>query len=633
MSEAPLASVESFFALSLDLMCIAGTDGYFRLLNPAWERKFGWTAEEMMAVPWHEFVHPEDRGRVLSEMENHVEGSITFSFESRQLCRDGSYRLLLWNAVPDLDVGLIYAMARDLTEQRAAEDALRASEAESSAVLETAVDAIITIDAEGTIEHFNPAAVEMFGYAAEEVIGDNVNVLMPEPFHSEHDGYLARYLETGEKRVIGTGRQVEGRRRDGTVFPMGLTVGEVDREHRSFTGIARDLSDLVTAQVALEDAMLQAERANRAKSEFLSGMSHEVRTPLNAMLGFAQLVEMEATTDEERESADQILRAGRHLLDLIDEVLDISRIESGRMRFSLEPVSVDEVVGECLDLVGPQAGRRSVEVVPPDAEGLFVRADRQRLKQVVLNLLSNAVKFNRDGGSVTLEVATADPRQVRISVADTGPGISAEMTERLFEPFDRLGVEASVVEGTGLGLTLAKRLVETMGGTIDFETAPGEGSTFWIEMPAATESSADDLRAAKDVGVARTSTSTAGCVLYVEDNQSNIRLVERLLEARPEVELLTATHGVTGVEMAAQRDPDLILLDLHLPDIPGQEVLARVRAQPETSEIPVVVLSADATPVSMDELLDAGADDYLTKPLEVPRFFALLDDLLGRPAG
>jgi PAS domain S-box-containing protein len=408
--------------------------------------------------------------------------------------------------------------------------------------------------------------------------------------------------------------------------------------------IARQTEDLErrvearTAELSSANAQLQreigerrraeeeADRANRAKNEFLSRMSHELRTPLNGILGFAQLLEMDARDTGEQESVSHILKGGRHLLGLIDEILDIARIEAGRLPISLEPVPVGDAVKSALDLVGPQATARRISLDGGAAfDGRFVLADRQRLQQVLLNLLSNAVKYNHEGGGVTVSCADGAGGWLGIAVADTGSGIAPDKLERLFTPFDRLGAEQGDVEGTGLGLVLSKRLVEAMGGRLLVDSRQGSGSTFTIELPASSEPTG--LSSGTDAATTPAARGR-GTVLYIEDNVANLRLFERLVERRPGVTLLTSMHGRQGVELAVAHRPDLVVLDLHLPDVAGDVVLAMLRDDPRTRGIPVVILSADAIPADVSRLLAQGARAYLTKPLDVGAVLALFDEVL-----
>lgn len=412
--------------------------------------------------------------------------------------------------------------------------------------------------------------------------------------------------------------------------------GELGQLARAFDEMSAALQQrevqLKQAEEEARRAQQTADQANQAKSEFLSRMSHELRTPLNAVLGFGQLLEMDNLAPAQRESVEYILRAGRHLLDLINEVLDISRIEAGHLGLSPEPVPIAEVAKEAIDLIQPLAMQRKVQLVSGAVPGkdLHVLADRQRLKQVLLNLLSNAVKYNREGGTVALSCDPVGHGQQRISVVDTGPGIPPERLGRLFTPFERLGAEQTGVEGTGLGLALSKRLVEAMKGTIGVESTVGQGSTFWLELPVAE----GPLERLQRTGEGIQAPTAAGALeegqnlLYIEDNLSNLQLIRRVLAQRPQVKLISAMQGQMGLDLAREHRPSLILLDLHLPDIPGEEVLRRLQGDAETKEIPVVVISADATQGQIKRLAAAGARAYLTKPLDIPQFLKVVSQIL-----
>ena len=376
----------------------------------------------------------------------------------------------------------------------------------------------------------------------------------------------------------------------------------------------------------------EVKRASKAKSEFLSRMSHELRTPLNAILGFGQLLERQKPTEVQRKRVGYILSAGKHLLDLINEVLDISRIEAGRMQLSLEPVCVADALEETLDLMRPLATERSVQLsASADIDaGVHVLADRQRFKQVLVNLLNNAVKYTPFFGGVAVSYHVPGNEKVRVLVSDTGPGIPAEKLARLFTPFERLGAEQSAIEGTGLGLALSQRLMDAMGGSIGVESAVGKGSTFWIELPLAKSPLERFPRDGAANGARQPSSEPASrSILYIEDNLSNLALIEQMLAERPGTALLTSMQGKVGLDLARQHTPDLILLDLHLPDLPGWDVLSQLKADSTTRHIPVVVISADATKRQMNRLMSAGAAHYLTKPLDVNKFFQVLDETNG----
>lgn len=384
---------------------------------------------------------------------------------------------------------------------------------------------------------------------------------------------------------------------------------------------------LTRANLALVRARLDADRANHAKSDFLSRMSHDLRTPLNAVIGFAQVLEMEPLSPEQREGVTHILRAGRHLLDMINEVLDISRIEAGRLSISPEPVGLDGLVADAVEMLRPLAMRRGLTITVHVDARTYVIADRLRLNQVLFNLLSNAVKYNRDGGSVEIAADVRDA-VTTIRVTDTGAGIPPESLDRLFTPFERLGAEESGVEGTGLGLALVKGLVEAMHGSVHVESVVDQGSAFSVTLPSAAAPDGDVHIVADGARVLRADPDIRGTVLYVEDNASNVRLMEVVLARRPGITMLHAADGERGLAMLRERRPDLIFLDLHLPRMTGQEVLRQIWQDPATRQIPVVVLSADATPAQARRMLAAGATAYLTKPVDVREVFAVLDLVL-----
>jgi signal transduction histidine kinase/CheY-like chemotaxis protein len=389
--------------------------------------------------------------------------------------------------------------------------------------------------------------------------------------------------------------------------------------------------ELLQRSGELQEANQKLRAANTAKSEFLSRMSHELRTPLNAILGFGQILEMDSLDEDQAESVQQILKAGNHLLGLIDEVLDIARIDTGTLAISIEPVRVRDVMQEAMDLIRPLAEQRRITLLDRlgGANGEHVRADRQRLKQIFLNLASNAVKYNRDDGSVTFSYARTEEGELEVRVADTGRGIAPEYLNRVFTPFDRLGADLLEVEGTGIGLSLCKRLVDLMGGEIGVKTTLGEGSVFSVKLPIVEGPYQRLEQATGPVPRPASGAGKSATLLYVEDNISNLKLIERALIDRP-VKLLAAMQGGLGLDLAREHHPDLILLDLHLPGMHGEEVLARLRDDPRTATIPVVVLSADATPGRVERILAAGTEAYLTKPLDVDKFLRVIDGILER---
>ena len=380
----------------------------------------------------------------------------------------------------------------------------------------------------------------------------------------------------------------------------------------------------------LNEAMAVAEKANLAKSEFLSSMSHELRTPLHAVLGFAQLMESGSPppTTSQKQSIEQILKAGWYLLKLINEILDLAQIESGKLSLSLEPISLNEVVRECRVMVGPEAQARGISLVFPRLESSYsVIADRTRLKQVLINLLSNAIKYNKVGGAVAVDCTASTPGRVRIGVTDTGEGLTPERMTQLFQPFNRLGKEIGAEEGTGIGLVVSKRLVESMGGVIGVESTVGKGSVFWLELKMTAEPRTA-AGAVEPAVVARTPVQDRAqlrTLLYVEDNPANLMLVEDLITRRPDIRLLSAADGIRGIEMAHASRPQVILMDINLPDISGIEVLHILAEDAATAHIPVVALSANAMPRDIEKGLAAGFFRYLTKPIKVNEFMDTLD--------
>jgi PAS domain S-box-containing protein len=514
--------------------------------------------------------------------------------------------------------------AEELVVKRTHE--LREREATLAALFTASPDALQIVDADGIIRMASPTMGEQLRGDPSDYVDRAVSEFVhPDDLDRVNEAFR-RVLE-GE--MVRANVEYRARTANGewTFLDSQLALLPADGVHAAaVVAGTRDVTERTRLLHDLELARVSAEEANRSKNEFLSRMSHELRTPLNAVLGFAQLLDMEATSASEREASAHIIKAGQHLLALIDEVLDIARIETGHMLLSVEPVNVAEVITEVLALTRSIAAERGIQIPTTAAAGCgcFVRADRQRLKQVLLNLVVNAIKYNRDGGAVAIGCDQSAAGMIQLSVTDTGAGIDAADLERLFTPFERLGAEQSSVEGTGLGLALSKRLVDVMGGSIGVRSQPGRGSSFWIELEI---TASPVVEPAFETTAATTPEGQRRTVLYIEDNLSNVQLVERILQRRPHVELLVAMQGQLGLELARQHHPDLVLVDLNLPDLDGETVLRRLRAEPEMRNVPVVVLSADATPGQVARLRSAGADDYVTKPLDVARFLRLVDGI------
>jgi PAS domain S-box-containing protein len=605
-------------------------DGMIRLANPACLEMLGWEA--------HDFV-----GRTTRDVCLWAQPELRSSMVE-QLCGEGRIRdmevdirkksgktITVLATMSRISLGheqCLVGAFYDITERHLLEAQVRESEARFRLIAENSRDLIRLYDPDAVIRYASPSCRAVLGYDAHELVGRQSTDFQHPDDAAGHDERRRAVIASSSDSTV----TYQSRRKDGSYVWLESTVRpRYDEESGALVGFqetSRDITERKHGEGLVRRAKEEAEQANSAKSEFLSRMSHELRTPLHAILGFGELLEREALKPAQRDKLLQITKGGRHLLTLINEVLDLARIERGDLSLSLEPVHVGELVQETLDMVTPLAAARSVTIRAPAPDSLdtHVLADRHRLKQVLLNLMSNAVKYNRTGGEVALAFAPTSSANVRIDVADSGAGIAAADLVRVFDPFERLGAEASDVEGTGLGLALSKRLVEAMNGEIGVESELGNGTTFWLDLPSAMapqmrrEPSDSDLATVipRSRGLART-------VLYVEDNPSNIKLAETILAERPEVSLIVATQGGLALELARQHRPALALLDLNLPDISGEEVLRRMRADPRTADIPIVVVSADATPGQVERLLAAGANDYLTKPFTVARFLAVID--------
>lgn len=564
-------------------------------------------------------VHPDDQPLLMQANREELASARPLELEFRIVLPDGQVKFIREVSQPFHDasgavVGL-FGTSQDITVYKQQEMALRASEA---LVRET--QRLARLGSWQWHLQTNQVALteelcEILGVATEQIstLEDFWGLVHPDD---------RPRVEQLTARSVGQQDSFEVEFR--ILTPAGIEKHVVSHSHAVCDPQGRVMQRFATVQDITERVLAErnrqareiAEAASQAKSEFLSRMSHELRTPLNSILGFAQLLELELSETSQRQSLEYILLAGRHLLGLINEILDISRIEAGRMVISLEPVLVWEVLDEAVQLNRPLADARGIQIETTDSPGLNtqVLADRQRLLQVLLNLLSNAIKYNRQGGKVSLDCHLMPEVKLRVSVHDTGPGIPPGMMHRLFMPFDRLGLRDS--EGTGLGLTLSKHLIEVMGGRLGVESMLGQGSTFWFELSQAQAAVAPDPSGPEPTGpdLARVEGYT---LLYIEDNLASLRLVESIIRRRPNLHLLSAMRGLPGLELAQQHQPDLILLDLHLSDMDGQEVLLRLKSEPRTRQIPVVILSADASPLQAGRLLSLGAAAYLTKPLEV----------------
>jgi signal transduction histidine kinase/AmiR/NasT family two-component response regulator len=549
----------------------------------------------------------------------------------------------------------------DNTARKRAEEALLKAGALQNAIFKSVNFSCIATDEKGVIQLFNAGAERMMGYTAAEVL----NKVTPAALHDSQEVVAratALSLEFStpiapgfEALAFKASRGIEDIyeltkiRKDGSRFPAVVSVTALRDAHDGIIGYLLIGTDNTARQqveevrkrfeqalqetnVKLETAKAAAERANLAKSDFLSSMSHELRSPLNAILGFAQLMESASPspTPSQTKSIGKILQAGWYLLKLINEILDLAGIESGQVSLSKEAMSLSEIMSECQTMMEPQAQQRGIRMAFPQfEEPIFVNADRTRLKQILINLVSNAIKYNREQGTVVVGLAASGPARIRITVRDTGAGLAADKLAQLFQPFNRLGQESGSVVGTGIGLVVSKRLAELMGGILGVESTVGVGSMFWCELTVAKAPRVVVQSSKAEAVVQPAAPDTPQrTLLYVEDNPLNLELVEELLGRFPSLRLLTAVNATLGVEIARSAQPQIILMDINLPGISGIKALKILGEDPLTARIPVIALSANAMPRDIAKGLEAGFFRYLTKPIKIKEFMDTLNAAL-----
>jgi len=654
-------------------------EGVIQIFNVGAERMLGFAADEVMnKITPAEISDPQELVARAKALSVELSTPITPGFEAlvfkasrgiediyelTYIRKDGSRfpAVVSVTALRDAQDAIIgyLLIGTDNTARKQAEAALLKAGALQRAIFNSANFSSIATDAKGVIQIFNVGAERMLGYTAAEVMNKitPADISDPQELIARAKALsveLATPITPGfEALVFKASRGIEDIyeltyiRKDGSRFGAVVSVTALRDAQDAIIGYlligtdntARQLVEEERARLdhalqdknaELESAKVVAEKANLAKSDFLSSMSHELRTPLSAILGFAQLMDsgQPLPTASQKRSIDQILQAGWYLLELINEILDLALIESGKLSLSLEPISLTEVVRECQAMIEPQAQKRDIRMSFPEFEVLyFVKAERTRVKQVLINLLSNAIKYNKVGGTVLVECALSTSDHIRISVKDTGDGLPPDKLAQLFQPFNRLGQEAGSEEGTGIGLVVSKRLVELMDGVIGVESAVGEGSVFWIELSLTTRPKlAADAPEPTAVASAQVHAGAQQrTVLYVEDNPANLMLVEDLLARRPDIRLLTARNGTRGIEIARGARPDVILMDINLPGISGIQALRILAEDMGTAHIPVVALSANAIPRDIATGLKAGFFRYLTKPIKVNEFMDTLD--------
>jgi PAS domain S-box-containing protein len=625
-----------------DAVVTTDAEGRVTLLNPLAEKLTGWTRAQAAARPVNEIfniINQETRLPSIVPVADTLEkGKIQgLTNHTILIARDGSECIIADSCAPIRDregvvVGAVLVF-RDVTKDSAVKQALRDQQFYTRSLIESNIDALMTTDAFGMITDVNKQTEMLTGYTREELINAPFRNYFTEPEMA--DAAIRQALR--ENKITDyeltfcakNGKQTDVSYNASTFYDRLGNLQGVFAAARDVTERKRLDKILHQKNTELLKAKLVAEQANLAKSVFLSSMSHELRTPLNAILGFAQLLEagLPKPTEIQVVRLHQIIKAGWYLLDLINEILDLTVIESGKLSLSREPVSMSEVMRECQAMTESQAQKRGVQMIfMPFDTTWFANADRTRVKQVVINLLSNAIKYNRENGTVEVK-CTCNPERLLISIKDSGVGLAPEKLLQLFQPFNRLGQEYGNEEGTGIGLVVTKQLVELMGGSISVVSSIGVGSEFCIELirditpQLATGNTLPTERAQQDIGLQRT-------LLYVEDNPANLMLVEQIIEGHPFIRMLSAHDGNAGIRLAIEELPDVVLMDINLPGISGLEAMKILRKNASTAHIPIVALSANAMLRDIEKGLEAGFFRYLTKPIKIIEFMNSLDDAL-----
>ena len=613
-----------------------------------WE-SLGYDQEDMRRVSdsrqLPDFIHPDDRQAMHEAVREHLRTGEPLNTSYRIATKDGDY---VWTQVRadsmrDKEGRVLYlsGVNFDITELKKVEAALRESEARQARIIEASNDGIWEWYADRHGFHFSARCWEHLGYDENDDVvnrGRNRLSVWRSMIHPEDlpkfDETLANYMAGEgpfdiEYRIFGKSGEIRW------IRARGRASFDAQGKPVRMSGTNMDITGIKLAEERVVQTKEAAEKANQAKSDFLSSMSHELRTPLNAILGYAQLFNYDENLNPGQcDNVKEIRKAGEHLLQLINDVLDLAKIESGRMTVSLEPVLISRVIQECFTLLQPQADEQQVQLnaCTRGLEHHYVVADQVRFKQALLNLISNGIKYNNRGGRVDIGLTLQGYDRLRIGVRDNGQGIPASRHKEVFQPFNRLNAEYSSVEGSGVGLAITKQLVEIMAGDLGFESVEGEGTEFWIDLPLSKEwnrvpASGDghDLREPRPYQLAVQDSFT---LLYVEDNPSNIRLMEQICSRYPQIRLEVAEEAFLGIYKARSEAPDVIILDINLPGMDGYEALSVLKRDPVTTAIPVLGLSANAMPYDIERGKSAGFYDYLTKPVDIEHLVQVLNRIL-----
>ena len=673
------ALYRSVIHASPDSIYITDLEGNLEYLSPQAVEMFGYSPEEVLNQAVIMFIHPDDRQKALDNIGLMFTGVFTGAAEYKVFKSNREIFYVETNAEfirnADNTPKKIIFISRDISGRKATEEKIRQGEKRFRQIVEQSQTVIWEVDADGLYTYVSPIAKKVWGYSPDELIGKKhfydlhpeenregfknaaLNIFEAKQSFRElenpilHQNGKIIWVLTNGIPILDKQNNLLGYRgsdndisalkeNEKAIKELNFSL-EAKVEERtsqliiSNSDLLKEIEERKQVEIELQRAKIEAEEANQSKSEFLSRMSHELRTPMNSILGFAQLLEMGDLTNPQKRGVQHILRSGKHLLNLINEVLDITRIEAGHLSLSIEPLQLARVISEIVDGIRPQTHEKqlSLKFKPSATNRQFVLADKQRLQQILINLLGNAIKYNKPEGKIVIETqeiaATGEaPAKIRISVIDTGIGISPEGISKLFNPFERIGAEQSAEEGTGLGLTVVKKLTEAMKGAIGVESVPEQGSTFWIDLLQA-ESQPEVYKPPVD-SENNDQEGKKGTILYIEDNQSNIELVEQILDHhRPNIRLITTINGKETVQLAFENKPDLVILDLNLPDIHGSEVIKNLKNELTTQHIPVMVVSADAMKLQREKLKKLGAVDYMTKPINVQVFLNTIDNFFN----
>lgn len=589
------------------------------------------------------FFHEDDWRALLKSLAELLERGENFQSRVRSFDSCGQQRWLYLDGSvarnTDNELVFMSGIALDYTKRHELEEQLRLSEERHQRILTASNDGIWEWSRDSSGYHFSDKCWQQLGYEdPDSYFSSERNRLevWQSSVHPEDVEYFSSAREEHLKNNTPYDIEFRIKHKEGYwVWIRARGQADFNAEGQAYrmSGTNMDITHIKEAEERVLLAKEEAEKANQAKSEFLSSMSHELRTPLNAILGYAQLFGMDTNLSaSQQQSVREIRKAGSHLLQLISDVLDLSKVESGQMSISVEPVLAKRIVDECLALMQPlaEAKRIRIRLDVGALPGVYVNADAVRLKQALLNLLSNALKYNREGGQVDVKFSQPATGMLRLEVSDTGLGIPLGRQAEVFEPFNRLGAEGSSTEGSGVGLVITKRLVEMMGGDLSFVSREGEGSRFWIQLPQVADWSDMELETTVPDVVGQDSLRISGekRVLYVEDNPSNTRLMEQVFRRFPGLHLETANEAFFGLYKARTSSPDLIILDINLPGMDGYEALSVLQRDPLTKDIPVIALSANAMPEDVAKGVKAGFAEYLTKPLDVDRLIATFNNLL-----